>query len=144
MSKHWIIVADNSVARIFTVEDPRGELQQVDLLEHPEAHEHARDLNADRPGRSFDSAGEGRHAMGVSVDPVEQEIIRFTKQVGKHVKAACLDGRCNRVMVVAGPHLLGLLRQQFDLPPDVRVTEIEKNLGQYDAREIRSHLPEKL
>jgi protein required for attachment to host cells len=82
--------------------------------------------------------------MGVSVDPVEQEIIRFTKQVGKHVKAACLDGRCNRVMVVAGPHLLGLLRQQFDLPPDVRVTEIEKNLGQYDAREIRSHLPEKL
>ena len=144
MSSHWIVVADNSSARIFTVDDPRGELQQVDALEHPEAREHARDLNADRPGRSFDSKGEGRHAMGISVDPVEQEIIRFAKQVGEHLKAACLDRRCNRLLLVAGPRLLGHLRQHLDLPPDVQVAEIEKNLGQYNAREIRSHLPERL
>ncbi len=144
MSRHWIIVVDNSAARIFTVEDPHGELLQVDTLEHPGGHDHARDLNADRPGRSFDSAGAGRHAMGVSVDPVEQETIRFAKQVGDHLKAACHDGRCNRLLLVAGPHLLGLLRQQLDLPPGVQLTEIEKNLGQYDAREIRGHLPDRL
>ena len=144
MSNHWIVVADNSSARIFTVDDPQGELQQVDVLEHPEAREHARDLNADRPGRAFDSKGQGRHAMGVSVDPVEQEIIRFSKQVGAHLKAACQDGRCNRVLLVAGPRMLGHLRQQLDLPPDVRVAEVEKNLGQYNAREIRGHLPKKL
>jgi protein required for attachment to host cells len=144
MSKHWIVVADNSNARIFTVDEPRGGLYQVDVLEHPEARGHARDINADRPGRSFDSKGEGRHAMGVAVDPVEQEVIRFSKQVGEHLKAACQDGRCNRLLLVAGPRLLGLLRQHLDLPPDVEVAELEKNLGQYDTREIRSYLPERL
>jgi protein required for attachment to host cells len=144
MSNHWIVVADNSSARIFTVDDPHGELLQVDILEHPEAREHARDLNADRPGRSFDSKGEGRHAMGVSVDPVEQEIIRFARQVVDHLKAACNDGRCNRLLLVAGPHLLGLIRKHLDLPRDVQVTELEKNLGQYNAHEIRGHLPARL
>jgi protein required for attachment to host cells len=144
MSNHWIVVADNSNARIYTVDDPQGELQQVDVLEHPEAREHARDINADRPGRSFDSKGEGRHAMGVSVDPVEQEVLRFAKEVGMYLKAACLDGRCRRLLLVAGPRLLGQIRQHLDLPPDVQVAELEKNLGQYNAREIRSHLPERL
>jgi len=39
MSKHWIVVADQSKARIFTVDDPRGELIKVDELEHPQARE---------------------------------------------------------------------------------------------------------
>jgi protein required for attachment to host cells len=47
-------------------------------------------------------------------------------------------------MLVAGPHLLGQLRQHLDLPADVQVSELEKNLGQYNAREIRTHLPERL
>lgn len=144
MSNHWIVVADNSTARIFTVEDPRGELLEVETLEHPAAREHARDINADRPGRSFDSKGEGRHAMGVSVDPVEQEVIRFTKEVAGYLRAACLDGRCARLMLVAGPNLIGEFRQHLDLPANVQVTELEKNLGQYDAHEIRGHLPERL
>lgn len=144
MSNHWIVVADNGSARIFTVDDPRGELQEVETLEHPQAREHSRDINADRPGRAFDSKGEGRHAMGVSVDPVEQEVIRFAKEVGTHLKAACLDGRCKRLMLVAGPRLLGQLRQHLDLPADVQVSELEKNLGQFNAHEIRSHLPERL
>jgi len=82
--------------------------------------------------------------MGVSVDPVEQEIIRFARQVGEYLKAACLDGRCNRLLLVAGPRLLGRLRQHLDLPPDVRLVEIEKNLGRLNAREIRARLPERL
>lgn len=143
MSKHWIVVADNSHARIFTLDDPAGGLLMVDTLEHPEAREHSRDINADRPGRAFDSKGAGRHAMGASVDPVEQEIIRFSKEVAAHLRAACQDGRCDRLLLVAGPRLLGHLRQHLDLPPEVRVAELEKNLGQFDANEIRSHLPER-
>lgn len=144
MSNHWIVVADNSTARIFTVEDPEGGLVAVDTLEHPAAHERAQDINADRPGRSFDRKGGGRHAVGVSVDPVEQEIIRFAKEVGTYLRAACLDGRCARLLLVAGPRMIGELRQHLDLPANVQVTELEKNLGQYDAHEIRSHLPGRL
>jgi protein required for attachment to host cells len=144
MSKHWIVVADRSKARIFTVDDPHGALQEVETLDHPEGREHARDVNADRQGRAFDSSGQGRHAMGTSVEPMEQDAIRFSKEVSEHLRTACHDGRCNRLLLVAGPDFLGLLRKQLNTPPDVRVKEIDKNLCNFDAREIRSHLPDRL
>jgi protein required for attachment to host cells len=144
MSKHWIVVADRSKARIFTVSESRGALQEVETLEHPEGREQSRNVNADRQGRAFDSSGQGRHAMGASVEPMEQDAIRFSKKVSEHLKAACHKGRCERLMLVAGPAFLGLLRKQLNTPPGVTVAEIEKNLGHFDAREIRSHLPERL
>ena len=144
MSKHWIVVADRSKARIFTVDDPHGALQEVETLDHPEGREHARDINADRPGRAYDSSGQGRHAMGTSVEPMEQDAIRFSKEVSEHLRAACQDGRCNRLLLVAGPDFLGLLRKELNTPPDVRIKEIDKNLCNFDAREIRSHLPDRL
>jgi protein required for attachment to host cells len=144
MSKHWIVVADRSKARIFTVDEPHGALQEVETLDHPEGRDHARDVNADRQGRAFDSSGQGRHAMGTSVEPMEQDAIRFSKEVSEHLKAACHDGRCNRLLLVAGPDFLGLLRKQLNIQPDVRIQEIEKNLCHFDAREIRGHLPDRL
>lgn len=144
MSKHWIVVADQSKARIFTVEDPRGELQELEQLENPTGRDQAQTLGSDRPGRSFDSSGQGRHAMGTSVEPKEQEAVRFAKQVADRLRAACHAGRCNRLLLVAGPHFIGLLKEQLDSLADVKVTEIVKNLGQYDSREIRTRLPERL
>jgi protein required for attachment to host cells len=144
MSKHWVIVADKSKARIFTVEDPRGALMDEVVLEHPQAREREQTLTSDRPGRSFDSKGQGRHAMGTSVEPDQQETIRFAKQIADHVQAAHNEGRCDRLLLVAGLPLLGLLREPLNTLTGLRVSEIEKNLGQYDAREIRKHLPERL
>jgi protein required for attachment to host cells len=144
MSKHWVIVADKSKARIFTVADPRGALMDEVVLQHPQAREREQTLTSDRPGRSFDSKGQGRHAMGTSVEPDQQETIRFAKQIADHVQAAHNEGRCDRLLLVAGPPLLGLLREPLNTLTGLRMSEIEKNLGQYDAREIRKHLPERL
>jgi protein required for attachment to host cells len=144
MSRLWVIVADQSKARIFTVADPRGALLDVGVLEHPEARDREQALTTDRPGRSFDSKGQGRHAMGTTVEPGKQETIRFAKQVADHVHAAHEEGRCNRLLLVAGPPLLGLLRDSLKSLAGIEITEIEKNLGQYDALEIRQHLPERL
>jgi len=144
MSKHWVMVADKSKARIFSVADPRGALVEERVLEHPQAREAEQTLTSDRPGRSFDSKGQGRHAMGSSVGPDQQETIRFAKQIADHVRAAHNEGRCDRLLLVTGPSLLGLLREQLKATPGLKISEIEKNLGQYDALEIRKHLPERL
>lgn len=144
MSKKWVVVADQSKARIFTVEDPRGPLLQVDELEHPEARKREQELTSDRPGRSFDSGGQGRHAMGASVEPKKEEAIRFAKQVADYLQAAHHEGRFNRLVLVAGPPLLGLLRDKLKFLSGANISEIDKNLGQYEAPEIRSHLPDRL
>ena len=144
MSKLWVVVADQSKARFFTVADPRGALLGVGELEHPEARDLEQTLTSDRPGRSFDSKGKGRHAMGAEVDPGKQENIRFAKQVAEHLQAAHEEGRCDRLLVVAGPPLLGMLRESLKGASGMEISEIEKNLGQYDALEIRKHLPARL
>ena len=145
MSKPWIVVADQSKARIFTVDTPRGPLQQIEELEHPEGRERIQELTSDLPGRAFDSSGVGgRHAMSTSVDPKEQEAIRFAKHIAEHVRSGCTQGRCDRLMLVAGPPFLGLLREHLNPINGVEVTEIGKNLGQFSVHEIRSHLPERL
>ena len=144
MSKLWVVVADKSKARIFTVADPRGALLNECELEHPEARGREQALTSDRPGRSFDSKGQGRHAMGSTVEPDKQETIRFAKQVTDHVQTAHNEGRCNRLLLVAGPPLLGLLRKNLKTSSNLNISELEKNLGQYDALEIRKHLPERL
>lgn len=144
MSKLWVVVADQSKARIFTVADPHGALMGVGELGHPEARDLEQSITSDRPGRSFDSHGQGRHAMSPTVEPGKQETIRFAKQITDHVQAAHNQGRCDRLLLVAGPPLLGLLRENLKTSSGIKISELEKNLGQYDALEIRKHLPKRL
>ncbi len=82
--------------------------------------------------------------MGTKVEPGKQETIRFARQVADHVQAAHNEGRCERLLLVAGPPLLGLLRENLKTVPGMKITEIEKKLGQYDALEIRKHLPKRI
>jgi protein required for attachment to host cells len=144
MTKHWVVVADQSKARFFTVADSRSALHEMGELAHPEARDREQALTSDRPGRAFDSKGQGRHAMGSTVEPGKQETIRFAKQISDHLQAAHNDGRCDRLLLVAGPPLLGLLKENLKTSSGLDVSVVEKNLGQYDAREIRKHLPERL
>ena len=67
MSELWVLVADQSRARFFTVADSRSALQDMGELVHPEARDREQTLTSDRPGRAFDSKGQGRHAMGSTV-----------------------------------------------------------------------------
>jgi len=143
MSELWVVVADQSKARIFTVSDTSA-LLEAEELGHPEARELEQNLKSDRPGRSFDSKGKGRHAMSSPVEPAKQEAIRFAKQISDHIQLAHNEGRCGRLMLVAGPPLLGLLRENLRSLSGMEISEVEKNLGQYDAVEIRNHLPKRL
>ena len=144
MTKRWVVVADQSKARIFTTEEPRGPLLELAALDNPYGREQEQTLMSDRPGRSFDSHGQGRHAMGTPVDPSEQETVRFARRIADHLQSACNAGRCRSLLLVAGPHLLGVLRKQLNTTDRIKVSAIDMNLGQYDAREIRAHLPERL
>ncbi len=144
MTKRWVVVADQNKARIFTTEEPRGPLLELASLDNPYGRDQEQSLVSDRPGRSFDSQGQGRHSMGNTVDPAETETIRFARRIANHLQEACNDGRCKTLLLVAGPHMLGVLRKQLNTPDTIKISTIGKNLGQYDARAIREHLPERL
>lgn len=145
MPKTWVVVAESSRAKIFTVDNPRGPLRELESLDHPESRAAGQDLASDRPGRAFDRAGEGRHAMGQPVDPREQEVIRFAKQLAERLEAGRVNGDVERIYLIAAPQFLGELRQNLaNGTAQLVVQEIDKNLVRHDPADIRSHLPERL
>jgi protein required for attachment to host cells len=103
---------------------------------------HGRELASDRPGRSFDSEGQGRHAMGQPVDAHEQERIRFAKTVATRIDEARKKDRFDRLVLVAEPRFLGHLRQGLSSATRQRLTtELQKNLADADPGSIREALP---
>ena len=161
MPKNWIVVANHSGARIFTLapaaprlKDPQAvqyneqglppsRLLERETLEHPEGRMKAQAIDADRPGRSFQSAGTKRHSMTRKVDPKTQQAIAFARQVAGRLENARRQGELERLILVAAPEFLGLLRENFSV--DLRRIidqEFSLDLCQMKPQEIRSHLPE--
>ncbi len=145
MKNTWVVVADQVRARIFVASGPRGELEELDNLVHPEGRLSGREINSDRPGRAFDSMGAGRHAMDKRHSPQQQEAVRFAHTVAAQIAARHGQGAFDRLVIVAPPRFLGLLREM--LPAAVAqctVLTVDKDLVQLKRpEEIRKHLPER-
>ena len=143
MARAWVIAVDSSRARIFEIETALGALREIEDLAAPEARLQKRDFKSDAPGRSFDSAGQGRHAMGTHRDPKEQEAIRFAKRVCETVTKAHGKGRFEKLYIVAAPSTLGRLRECLNSSVQHSVAgEVAKNLATHSPEDIRKHLPD--
>ena len=81
MATKWVVVAESSRARIFVFQQAGLTMEELEGLTHPASRAHERDLISDRPGRSFDSFGSGRHAMEEEVSLKQQEAIVFAREI---------------------------------------------------------------
>ena len=107
----------------------------------PAAHLHDRDLMSDRPGRSYESFGGARHALERENDPRQREAVRFARRIARRLDEARRKDEFERLVVVAGPPFLGLLRQAMSKPTKARVAhEIHKDLVHGPIAVLREHL----
>ncbi|MEA3641670.1 MAG: host attachment protein [Lamprobacter sp.] len=144
-SKLWLIVADEGRAALYAAESPTGPLTELRDFIGAENRLLDQDLVTDRPGRAFDSGGEGRHALEPSTQPGEVEAQRFAKRLTEILDQARTEHRFEMLGLVAPPAFLGLLRKSLsDEAARQVVLEIDKDLTRYDAEGVRAHLPERL
>lgn len=80
MKSTWILVADESQARIFTVKTPTSSLLKIVTLDHPEGRMHEQELDSDLPGKNTSKAGGGGHAYQDKIGPKEQGNIDLQRQ----------------------------------------------------------------
>ncbi len=145
MSSVWVVTADAGRARIFSADSPTAPLQLLQELISPEARMREQDLTSDRPGRSFDSVGTGRHATEPRTHAKDQEATRFAGEIAAHLRRGRDDGAFSRLVLVLEPHFLGLIRKAIDPAVAKMVTvEITKDLNQASAEDIRNHLPDRI
>lgn len=141
----WVLTANAAECRIFEHDKKFAPLEPVRDLEWPEGRLQARDLYADKPGRAFDSAGQGRHAMERTTDPHDEALGRFAREIARVLDEAQQRGAYQRLIISAAPRLLGVLREV--LTPAVRqrvLAEFDKDLTASDARELADWLRREL
>jgi protein required for attachment to host cells len=146
MARTWILVADGARARLFE-QDPevRSGFKPAAEREFSGTSAHAREIASDRPGRTFDRAGEGRHAMEPSSDPLRHAKLEFARDLAEHLRQAVGQHAFDRLIVIAAPRTLGDLRDL--LPATVRervVAEIDKDLTWMPLSELEKHVDPKL
>lgn len=143
MKKRWLLVAESARARIYSQVVGDDSLGEVEDLTHPESRLHDRDLVSDGPGRAFDSAGQGRHAMEPGVHMHQHEAQVFARRIATHLQSACAEGAFDELVIAAPPKFLGLLREQLSPTIRSRLTNtIHKNLIRSTPAELARHLAE--
>jgi protein required for attachment to host cells len=144
MTLTWVLVADNTRARIFTAETPSSVLEEIKDMAHEEGRLHDRDITSDLPGK-IKSAFSVGHALEQPTDPKQHEADNFARHIAHYLTAAHNAKAFEQLLVVAEPSFLGLLRQH--LPEAVKRLisfELDKNITASDAADIRQHLPKYL
>lgn len=139
----WVLVAHESGARLFEARGPGKGLQLVREVFHPEGRARNRDIDADRPGRAFPRGGsaDNRSAMSREEGAHERVVSDFARELANLMREGRVGGRYQRLVLVAPPRLLGLLRSSLD-PTTAQcvVGSLDKDLAFADASELAEHV----
>ena len=135
MSNSWVLVADSAQARILEYDD-KDRLEPVEEFDHPASREHGRDLIGNRPNQnqhSMEKTRKGEEHQALRDD----ESRRFAKQLGSVLSTAHARNRFRRLVLVADPRFLGMLRQELSDPvADCVTTSIGKNAIRLTATKL--------
>ncbi len=136
----WFVLADGSRARIFE-KRPGGPGYSIIAEYHSaEAQRPTRDLGADRPGRTQESATTGRHALEPREDWHRAAKADFAREVATHLNEACGSQAFDSLVLYALPHVLTSLHEALDNGARQRIkAEVAKDLTKLPVAELESY-----
>jgi protein required for attachment to host cells len=134
----WILLADGHHAK-FMINDGIG--KGIYLMETVNRDiPYSRDLGPDRPGRVFESAVSMRHGVSIT-DYHQQEEAEFTTFLARYLNVKALENTFARLVLIAPPTTLGILRSTLDSHAKAKVTaEISKDLVHADIHVVMENL----
>jgi len=137
----WILIANGTQARIVCHTGPGHGFQDIDGMTFTCDNTKTGEINSDRPGRTFDSAGSGRHSMEAPTDPQRHRKLHFAGALAQHLKEHYQRNSFDRLIIAAAPVMLGDIRKA--LPKEVNnivYAELAKDLCHIANSELDQHL----
>jgi protein required for attachment to host cells len=137
----WMGVCEGARACVFRLETrPRAWLL-VKAFEHPASRTHVRELVTDKPGRS-QTPRRGAYGSGLErTFPHRTELRRFAHELAAYLNDRAHARDFDRLVLVASPKLLGMLRGELSSTTRACVTlELAHDYTKLDARELDEHL----
>jgi protein required for attachment to host cells len=134
----WILLADGKHARILCHETIGKALEIRASFNHEALP--TRQLGSDRPGRVFESTGAMHHSMD-NTDWHQEEEENFIHHVAVTINDHALQQHFDRLILIAPPHTLGVLRKQLNAHSTAKIIgEVPRNLLHADSRSLKEHL----
>lgn len=139
--KTWFLIADAGRARVLERIGHQKTLQRVDGFDFTHPLPKTSDMVRDRQPRTFDSVGEGRHAISKGVDPRRAKKETFAITLGEALDHALAKGSFDALVVVAPPQMLGDLRLHLsDKLKEVLTRDVALDLTNTPDADILPHL----
>ena len=136
MKNTWILIADASVARLFTGTANFEGMTLRKEISHPKSRAKDQELNTDKSGRAF-KGDSRRTTMDPASDAHELEADHFAREVAGMLEEELSAYPDAKLTLVSAPQFLGLLRKHLSDQTAARVYEsLDRNYGYMDAQEI--------
>ncbi len=142
----WVLIADAGRARVLENLGPGKGLSPVDgLASESNLPSTTNEIVADRQGRSFESSSSTRHPMEPRTDPRQQMKRGYLEMLADQLDEKLQAGAFDRLVVVAPPQALGMLRAAFtDRVKAAVSSELAKDLTKTPDHDLGSHLADHL
>ncbi|MEO9824639.1 MAG: host attachment protein [Paracoccaceae bacterium] len=135
----WVVLANARAARVYAHHGPGNGLTAVSG-QCWQAREVT--MPGDKPGLGHSIGGPGISAVE-QTSPKELADNCFAKDVVADLSVARLAKRFDRLILICGPHMLGLLRANLDAPLTAALLgEIPKDLSAQSLSDLENHLGE--
>jgi protein required for attachment to host cells len=134
----WVLVANRAGAKLFERRTSEDGVALVRTIDHPDGRLERSAFNADRSGRAFQRHGGGSSSLEKAHDPVEQEADRFAHRLADIVRDGGTHEAFQRLVLVAGPRLLGRLKKALRKPASDRLTRtVPKDIASFADHVLR-------
>jgi protein required for attachment to host cells len=141
----WVLIADATRARVFENTGKGTGLTIVHDMTLDAELLPSHELGTDRPGRSFDSVGSGRHAMESPSDLHREQKRQFARRIAEAIEEQLVTKSFDRLVLVAPPVTMGDLRAALpDKVKTVVAAEVVADLTRTPASELPGHLAARL
>jgi protein required for attachment to host cells len=149
MDAAWIVAANGGRARFFAQPRPGAIPEEVFDMVNPAAREHDDAIVSDRVAGEL-AASKSRHNVGQPTvpsayqphrTPKQHEEDLFARDVSEFLEEAHNQGRFRKLILVASPEFLGVLRKQVQPRLGAIVSlEIDKDYTSSNAAELKERV----
>jgi protein required for attachment to host cells len=144
MNSIRVVVADQAEAIFYNLTSLKARPIEVARLQNFAAREQAHELVTDRAGRTYESVGRQRHAVGDEPDLRRQLAVRFARVVAEQLDADRRDRAFQQLILVASAPFRGILRGELsEATKGCIVYEVPKDLVHSHLEVLRDYLPDR-
>jgi protein required for attachment to host cells len=137
-----IVVADERQVNFFDTTALNAPLSATGSMYNSIAGLKDRDLETDREGRRFGGTAGHHHGVDGERSTEQHELTLFAKEVGQRIEAGRVNHEFERLILVAPPKMLGLLRQSIpETSQALLAAEVAKDIMHQGPNAIRDVVP---